>query len=133
MITPGRGASKKPHIAASGRIAGSTVGAWHQCRKGRRRTFSSGASGDAGCDMTVASAADENGRNGPMCLVCRRSPLGSIAVGMCHARFIRSGIEPLVGSLGDSHDNALSETINGLFKAQVIHRRGPRCSVKAAE
>src|SRR5207249_3003022 len=29
------------------------------------------------------------------------------------------------GSVGDSYDNALAETINGLFKAEVIHRRGP--------
>jgi len=30
-----------------------------------------------------------------------------------------------VGSVGDSYDNALAETINGLYKAEVIHRRGP--------
>lgn len=36
-----------------------------------------------------------------------------------------AGIEPSVGSVGDSYDNALAETINGLFKAEVIHRRGP--------
>jgi hypothetical protein len=35
------------------------------------------------------------------------------------------GIEPSVGSVGDSHDNALAETINGLFKAEIIHRREP--------
>jgi len=35
------------------------------------------------------------------------------------------GIEPSVGSVGDSYDNALAETINGLYKAEVIHRRGP--------
>jgi hypothetical protein len=34
-----------------------------------------------------------------------------------------AGIEPSVGSVGDSYDNALAETINGLFKAEVIHRR----------
>ena len=37
-----------------------------------------------------------------------------------------AGIEPSVGSVGDSYDNALAETINGLYKAEVIHRRGPR-------
>ena len=36
-----------------------------------------------------------------------------------------AGIEPSVGSIGDSYDNALAETINGLYKAEVIHRRGP--------
>jgi len=33
------------------------------------------------------------------------------------------GIEPSVGSVGDSYDNALAETISGLYKAEVIHRR----------
>jgi transposase InsO family protein len=36
-----------------------------------------------------------------------------------------AGIEPSVGSVGDSYDNALAETINGLYKAEVNHRRGP--------
>ena len=36
-------------------------------------------------------------------------------------------------SVGDSHDNALAETINGLFKAEVIHRRGPWRSFEAVE
>ena len=39
-------------------------------------------------------------------------------------RLAEAGIEPSVGSVGDSYD-ALAETINGLFKAEVIHRRGP--------
>lgn len=34
-------------------------------------------------------------------------------------------IEPSVGSKGDGYDNALAETINGLYKAELIHRRGP--------
>ena len=43
-------------------------------------------------------------------------------------RLAEAGIEPSVGSVGDSYDNALAETINGLFKAEVIHSRGPwRC------
>ena len=40
-------------------------------------------------------------------------------------RLGEAGIEPSVGSRGDSYDNALAETINGLYKAEVIHRRGP--------
>ena len=35
----------------------------------------------------------------------------------------QAGIEPSLGSKGDSYDNALAETINGLYKAEVIHRR----------
>lgn len=40
-------------------------------------------------------------------------------------RLAQAGIEPSVGSVGDSYDNALAETINGLYKAELIHRRGP--------
>jgi transposase InsO family protein len=43
------------------------------------------------------------------------------------------GIEPSVGSVGDSYDNALAETINGLYKNEVIHRRGPWRSFEAVE
>jgi putative transposase len=38
-------------------------------------------------------------------------------------RLAEAGIEPSVGSVGDSYDNALAESINGLYKAEVIHRR----------
>jgi putative transposase len=40
-------------------------------------------------------------------------------------RLAEAGIEPSVGSVGDPYDNALAETINGLYKAEVIWRRGP--------
>ncbi len=40
-------------------------------------------------------------------------------------RLAKAGIEPSVGSVGDSYDNALAETVIGLFKTEVIHRRGP--------
>jgi transposase InsO family protein len=40
-------------------------------------------------------------------------------------RLAEAGIHASVGSVGDSYDNALAETINGLYKAEVIHRRGP--------
>ena len=40
-------------------------------------------------------------------------------------RLDQAGIQPSVGSRGDSYDNALAETINGLYKAELIHRRGP--------
>lgn len=48
-------------------------------------------------------------------------------------RLADAGIEPSVGSVGDSYDNALAETINGLFKAEVIHCRGPWRSFEAVE
>jgi transposase InsO family protein len=40
-------------------------------------------------------------------------------------RLSDAGIEPSVGSVGDSYDNALAESIIGLYKTEVIHRRGP--------
>jgi putative transposase len=48
-------------------------------------------------------------------------------------RLAEAGIEPSVGSVGDSYDNALAETIHGLYKAEVIHRRGPWRSCEAVE
>jgi putative transposase len=44
-----------------------------------------------------------------------------------------AGIEPSVGSVGDSYDNAQTETINGLFMAEVIHCRGLWRSFEAVE
>jgi putative transposase len=48
-------------------------------------------------------------------------------------RLAEAGLVPSVGSVGDSYDNALAETINGLYKAEVIHRRGPWRSMEAVE
>ena len=48
-------------------------------------------------------------------------------------RLSEAGIEPSVGSIGDSYDNALAETINGLFKTEVVRRRGPWRSMEAIE
>jgi putative transposase len=48
-------------------------------------------------------------------------------------RLAEAGIEPSVGSKGDSYDNALAETINGLYKAELIHRRAPWKTREAVE
>lgn len=48
-------------------------------------------------------------------------------------RLAEAGIESSVGSTGDSYDNALAETINGLYKAEIIHRRGPWKTREAVE
>lgn len=48
-------------------------------------------------------------------------------------RLAEAGIEPSVGSKGDSYDNALAETINGLYKAELIHRRSPWKTREAVE
>ena len=48
-------------------------------------------------------------------------------------RLSDAGIEPSVGSRGDSYDNALAETVIGLFKTEVIRRRGPWRHLEAVE
>lgn len=48
-------------------------------------------------------------------------------------RLAEAGLEPSVGSVGDSYDNALAETVNGLYKAEVIWRRGPWRTMDAVE
>ena len=48
-------------------------------------------------------------------------------------RLAEAGIERSVGSVGDSYDNALAETVIGLFKTEVIWRRGPWRSVEDVE
>jgi putative transposase len=48
-------------------------------------------------------------------------------------RLAEAGIEASVGSVGDSYDNALAETVNGLYKAELIYRRGPWRSIEAVE
>jgi putative transposase len=48
-------------------------------------------------------------------------------------RLAEAGIEPSVGSVGGSYDNALAERINGLYKAEIIHRCGPRRSFEAVQ
>lgn len=48
-------------------------------------------------------------------------------------RLAQAGIEPSVGSVGDSYDNALAETVIGLYKTELIHRRGPWRSFEAIE
>ena len=48
-------------------------------------------------------------------------------------RLAEFGAQPSVGSVGDSYDNAMAETIIGLFKAELIHRRGPWRNLDAVE
>ena len=48
-------------------------------------------------------------------------------------RLVDAGIAPSVGSVGDAYDNALAETVIGLFKTEVIQRRGPWRSLEAVE
>ncbi len=48
-------------------------------------------------------------------------------------RLAEAGIKTSVGSVEDSCDNALAETIQGLYEAEIIHRRGPWRSIEAVE
>jgi transposase InsO family protein len=48
-------------------------------------------------------------------------------------RLTEAGLEPSVGSVGDSYDSALAETLNGLYKAEVIWRKVPWRSLDAVE
>ena len=48
-------------------------------------------------------------------------------------RLAEAGIEPSVGSVGDSYDNALAESIIGLYKTEVIRQRGPWRGIDAVE
>ena len=48
-------------------------------------------------------------------------------------RLADAGIEPSVGSVGDSYDNAMAESVIGLYKTEVIRRRGPWRNLEAVE
>lgn len=70
----------------------------------------------------------------PAQTLIHHSDRGSKYVSIAYTeRLADAGIEPSVGSVGDSYDNALAETINGLYKAEVIHRRGPWRSLEHVE
>jgi putative transposase len=73
------------------------------------------------------------GREDDEALICH-SDRGSQYVSIRYTeRLAEAGIEPSVGSKGDSYDNALAETINGLYKAEVIHRKPSWKTVEAVE
>ena len=62
------------------------------------------------------------------------SDRGSQYLAICYTeRLADAGIEPSVGSRGDAYDNALAETVIGLFKMEVIRRQGPWRSLEAVE
>jgi len=66
--------------------------------------------------------------------VVHHSDRGSQYLSIRHSeRLSEAGAQPSVGSVGDSYDNALAETIIGLYKAELIHHRGPWRSLDAVE
>ena len=48
-------------------------------------------------------------------------------------RFGDAGVAPPVGSQGDDHDSALAESVIGLYKTEVIQRKGPWRTIEAGE
>ena len=81
--------------------------------------------------LEQALYARRNERDGDL---VHHSDRGSQYVSIRYSeRLAEAGIEPSVGSTGDSYDNALAETINGLYKTELIHRRGPWKSREAVE
>ena len=48
-------------------------------------------------------------------------------------RLAEAGIKPTVGSVADSYDDALAETINGLYKTELVHRQGPWRNMQGLE
>ena len=86
----------------------------------------SSAGGPAGRLMPASSSMHWNRR---FTIVGRR--IAAVSSIKYTERLAEAGIEPSVGSVGDSYDNALAETINGLYKAEGIHRCGPWRSFEA--
>jgi hypothetical protein len=93
-----------------------------------RPCTSAGPCGAALSSITVIAAASTCLSNIPSKYTERLA-----AAGKYTERLAAAGIEPSVGSVGDSYDKALAETVNGLYKAEVIHRRGPWRSFEAVE
>ena len=48
-------------------------------------------------------------------------------------RLTQANIDASVGGIGDSYDNAMAETMNGLYKTEAIRHRGPWCSIEEVE
>jgi transposase InsO family protein len=67
-------------------------------------------------------------------LCCFFSFLGSQYLSLRYsARLAEAGIESSVGSVGDSYNNALAKTINGLYKTEVIRKSGPWKTIEDVE
>jgi transposase InsO family protein len=75
-----------------------------------------------GCDATAASGRADRAQRPRQYLSIRYTE-----------RLAEIGAQPSVGSVGDSYDNALAESIIGLYKAEVSHQQGPGRNVDAVE
>ena len=71
---------------------------------------------------------------GPCAGLVHHSDRGSQYLSIRYSeRLAEAGIAPSVGSVGDSYDNAMAETVIGLYKTELIHRRAPWHHVDAVE
>ena len=84
----------------------------------------------SGCLGTGDTCQEARQGIGPRASQRSRCPIRVIKYS---GRLAEAGVDPSVGSVGDRYDNALAETINGLYKAEAIHRRGPWRSFEAVE
>jgi transposase InsO family protein len=90
-------------------------------------TFVSTWQGFAYVAFIVESTLDTTG-------LIHHSDRGSQYVSIRYSdRLAQADIEPSVGSTGDSYDNALAETINGLYKTEVVRKKGPWKTIEALE
>ena len=81
----------------------------------------------------LEQAISDRGDQATMALV-HYSDRGTQYVSMAYThRLADAGIAPSVGSRGDSYDNALAESVIGLYKAEVIRRKGPWRTLEAVE
>ena len=88
----------------------------------------------AGFVLDALEQALHQRRPAHRCGLVHHSDRGSQYVSIKYTElFAEAGIEPSVGSVGDSYDNAMAETINGLYKAELTHRSGPWRSFEAVE
>jgi transposase InsO family protein len=82
--------------------------------------------------QALEMAAWQSGGN--LAALTHHSDHGSNYLSMVYTdRIVELGAKPSTGTDGDSYDNALAETVNGLYKAELIRRRGPWRTVEQVE
>ena len=91
---------------------------------------------DPGCSWTIRSCGtSRRGIELDSCgILIHQGDRGSQYLSIRYSkRLAEAGIEQSVGSVGDSYDNALAESIIGLYKIEVIRTRGPWRGLEAVE
>ena len=72
-------------------------------------------------------------RRGELSVDSKPNQNSGVVLGALGERLAEPGIRPSVGAVGSSYDNALAKTINGLYKTELIKRRGPWRNVDHVE